>query len=160
MKLKLAVAGIFLVLSHSAIAGDLPPPEVTGAINLDVTQANIQETVCTKGYTKTIRPPSYYTSRLKRKQIGSEGNMRDFEEDHLIPLSIGGAPSDEKNLWAQPRNSEFGADKKDELELRLRNLVCAGKLSLKDAQFSISKNWIESYKIFGGEKYHGKGSGD
>lgn len=39
-------------------AGDVPDPRINpGSINPDVTQENIQYTVCVKGYTETIRPP-------------------------------------------------------------------------------------------------------
>jgi len=48
----------------------LPISNVTpGAINPAVTQANIAFTICTSGYTKTIRPTSSYTTDLKIKQL-------------------------------------------------------------------------------------------
>jgi hypothetical protein len=81
--------------------------------------------------------------------------MRDYEEDHLIPLSIGGNPKDERNIWPEPRNTEFGAEIKDELELRLMHLVCRGNLPLATAQHDIATDWIKAYKKYGGEKYHG-----
>jgi len=35
-----------------------PDPETTpGVINPEVTQANIQQTICVKGWTRTLRPP-------------------------------------------------------------------------------------------------------
>ena len=84
-----------LAFSYPACASGLPDPVLTpGAINLNVTQENIQQTVCVKGYTKTIRPPVYYTNKLKKQQIREYGyadmNPKHYEEDHLIALSIGG----------------------------------------------------------------------
>jgi hypothetical protein len=136
-----------------AIAGDLPDPRLTpGAIDPAVTQANIQQTVCVKGYTKTVRPPAYYTNKLKKRQIRQYGyadtNPKDYEEDHLIPLNIGGNPTDERNLWPEPRNSEWDAAKKDELEFKLYKAVCKGKVSLKEAQDAYRNNWIQAYKKY------------
>jgi hypothetical protein len=75
-----------------------PNPTLTpGAVNPAVTQDNLDETICRKGdYTKSIRPPEEYTARLKREQIREYGftdyRMRDYEEDHLISLELGGSP--------------------------------------------------------------------
>src|SRR5258708_1132677 len=73
-----------------------------GAINSDVTQDNIDQTICHSGFTKTIRPPVSYTNRLKREQIQEYGfvdtSTKDYEEDHMISLELGGSPSDPKNL--------------------------------------------------------------
>ena len=149
-----------VALSNHVMAGELPDPNTTpGALNPAVTQANIHETICVKGYTKTIRPPASYTSKLKREQIGREGDMKEFEEDHLVPIGLGGNPTDVHNLWAQQRGGEYNAEKKDELELKLMDLVCHGQLPLATAQHDIATNWIQAYKTYGGEKYNG-GAGE
>lgn len=154
MRSFLSGAVFLMALSASvAIAGDLPDPRLTpGAINPEITQSNIHQTVCVRGYTKTIRPPAYYTNRLKKAQIREYGyadrNPKDYEEDHLIPLSIGGHPTDERNLWPQPRKSEWNAEKKDALEFHLYKMVCAGLVSLSQAQHDIATNWIEAYKKY------------
>ena len=154
MKINLALVSIgLLILSAQSFAGDLPNPKLTpGSINPDVTQENISHTICVRGYTKTIRPPAYYTNKLKKQQISQYGyadtDPKDYEEDHLLPLEIGGNPWDEKNLWPQPRLSEWNAEKKDALENVLHHLVCEGHVSLKDAQYQITNNWIEAYKRF------------
>jgi hypothetical protein len=87
------LSSLALVISFPAWASDLPDPVLTpGAINPNVTQANIQQTVCVKGYTKTIRPPAHFTNKLKKRQIREYGyadrNPKHYEEDHLIALSI------------------------------------------------------------------------
>lgn len=62
------------VLSSPAYSGDLPNPKLTpGATNPAVTQDNIQNTICVKGYTKNIRPPANYTNKLKKIQIREYG---------------------------------------------------------------------------------------
>ena len=121
------IACVLMSLS-AAHAGDLPDYELTpGVTNPAVTQENIGRTVCVKGYTKTIRPPTNYSNSLKKKQIleyhYSDTNPRDYEEDHLIALSIGGAPYDPRNLWPEPRRSEWNAAKKDQLEFVMYKLV-------------------------------------
>ncbi|MBK4737935.1 hypothetical protein [Noviherbaspirillum pedocola] len=161
-----ALCGIAaLFFSAAALAGDLPDPSRTpGALNPDVTQENIHQTVCVKGWTKTVRPPAYYTNKLKKIQIREYGyadtRPSDYEEDHLVPLSVGGNPTDPNNLWPQPRNSEWGADKKDQLEFALYKAVCRGEMSLADARNAFRTNWIAAYKSYGYflRKYsHGNG---
>jgi signal peptidase I len=141
------------LLVNSALAADLPDPKLTpGAIDPNITQQNIKETVCQRGYTKTVRPPAYYTNRLKKQQIREYGyadtNPKDYEEDHLISLNIGGNPTDPKNLWPQPRNSQWNADRKDELEFELYKQVCRGAVPLEEARRAFATNWIEAYKRY------------
>jgi hypothetical protein len=105
-----------------------------GVLNSDVTQANIKSTICVRGWTKTIRPPTSYTNDLKQKQMreyGVGGSRSDYQEDHLISLELGGHPTDPRNLWpeAYPRASEV-----DSIENDLNAKVCAGELSLDEAQ--------------------------
>jgi len=116
------------------------PVLAAGAINPDVTQNNIHQTICVKGYTKTIRPPSTYTTKLKIKQLhamGLKGSASDYEEDHLIPLELGGHPTDPANLWPEPWDD---AKKKDKLENKLHKKVCKGEMTLLEAQDFFS-NW-------------------
>lgn len=154
---KLCGIGIFtiggLMWSWAAIAGDLPNPQLTpGVTNPVVTQANIHQTICVRGWTKTIRPPEEYTYQLKKSQIAEYGYtdhyLRDYEEDHLIPLELGGNPNDPHNLWPEPRQSEWGSGRKDELENALNALVCSEQLPLSVAQQAIAQNWIEAYKRY------------
>src|SRR6266508_2054509 len=68
-----------------------------GVVNPAVTQGTISSTICRRGWTRTIRPPSGYTSRLEREQMrayGRTGSPSDYQEDHLISLELGGDPSD------------------------------------------------------------------
>lgn len=151
---RLGLGLVVAVLSLCARAGDLPDPALTpGAINPDVTQDNIHSTVCVKGWTKTVRPPAFYTNRLKKSQIREYGygnsSPRDFEEDHLIPLSVGGHPTDPRNLWPQPRNSEWNADRKDDLEFAIYMGLCHGEVTLEEARRAFASNWIAAYRRYG-----------
>ena len=131
----------------------LPDPVFTpGAIDTSVTSQNLHATVCVKGYTARVRPDKEMTNRLKRAQMRqyryADANPQHYEEDHLIPLNIGGSPTDPKNLWPQPRSGEWGADQKNDLEFVAYKLVCKGELSLEEAQRRIAHNWIEAYQAW------------
>jgi hypothetical protein len=65
------------------------------------------------GWTKTIRPPASYTDALKVKQMQEyheTGGPSGYEEDHLIPLELGGAPRNPKNLWPEPHTESKVSD--------------------------------------------------
>lgn len=90
--------------------------------------------ICTPGYTKTVRPPAGYTNNLKRLQMAELGlgsELSRFEEDHIIPLELCGAPRDPGNLipqlWSKARM-------KDVIETRYHRAVCAGTMTLEEAQ--------------------------
>lgn len=122
--------------------GQLPDANCTpGAVNPSVTQNNINQTICVKGYTKTIRPSVTYTNQLKQQQMQAYGfsdSIRMHEEDHLISLELGGSPEDPRNLWPEPGASP---NPKDKVENFLHAAVCTGKIQLQDAQMRISKDW-------------------
>jgi hypothetical protein len=118
-----------------------------GAVNPLVSQANIAQTICVSGWTKTIRPPSAYTTRLKVAALASGCAYRgdtasgDYEEDHLICLELGGAPRAAANLWPEPDNSPEGAKVKDVVESKLHSLVCDHAITLATAQRAIATSW-------------------
>src|SRR5262249_32073059 len=123
--------------SCHAIAGRADAHCTPGAANPVVTQATIHSTICAPGWTKTIRPSTAYTNLLKTSQMreyGLTGSPADYEEDHLIPLSAGGAPSDSRNLWPQLWNGANGAHRKDVDEARIHHDICAGRITLAEGQ--------------------------
>jgi hypothetical protein len=80
-------------------------------------------------------------------------DRRDYELDHLVPVSIGGAPGDPKNIWPQSRRTEpWNAEIKDTLEDVLHHEVCAGQVPLKEAQDAIRTDWIAAYKKYVGDE--------
>jgi hypothetical protein len=121
-------------------------------INPAVTPATLRSTICVPGYTKTIRPKTGYTNGIKRQEMQALGmpwsRASEFELDHHIPLTLGGAPADPANLWLQSWASsaagyhgETDARLKDKLEVRLNHEVCSGHLKLDEAQACIWKDW-------------------
>jgi len=124
-----------------------------GATDPDISQDNIQDTICNPRWsTRSIRPPTHYTDQLKREQLREYGyadtNPHAYEEDHLIPLELGGNPRDPKNLWPEPYETSIpdgGAHAKDRVESYLHRQVCSGDLTLAEAQHEIALDW---YHVF------------
>jgi hypothetical protein len=105
-----------------------------GVLNPSVTQATIRTTICTPGWTRTVRPPVSYTNALKLRQLaqyGLRGPPSAFQEDHLISLELGGNPTDPRNLWPEPYPRAAAVDR---IENELNAGVCAGSLTLAEAQ--------------------------
>jgi hypothetical protein len=105
-----------------------------GVLNPAVTPATIASTICRRGWTRTIRPPVDYTNALKQRQLrqyGMRGPPSAFQEDHLISLELGGNPTDPRNLWPEPYPR---ASAVDQIENDLNHRVCAGSLTLAEAQ--------------------------
>jgi len=131
----LLVLALVLRLQHHRRSGVVADPVRTpGVLNAYVTQATVASTICSRGWTRTIRPPVEYTNALKRKQMreyGERGPPSAYQEDHLISLELGGDPTDPRNLWPEPYPR---AGEVDQIENELNAEVCAGSLALADAQ--------------------------
>ena len=160
-----AVAGLSKVaqspLLPSNAATLLSPPETPGATDPAITQGNIDETICRPGYARSARPASAVTGPLKRRMMGSQHPgkpMADYELDHLIPISIGGAPLDPRDLWLQPRHGQANAGDKNVLAYVLWRLVCTHQLPLATAQREIRHDWTRAYQLYATpeniQKYH------
>jgi hypothetical protein len=152
----LTLAGIAHAQPSDEITA-LPDPRMTpGAINPAVTQSNIATTICACGWTRTMRPPSSAMAAAKRRQIALYGyedaDPGSYEFDHLVPLELGGAAADPRNLWPQAHVTEGGWDshRKDRLENRLHALVCTGSVPLTEAQTAIATDWIAAFKHYVG----------
>lgn len=133
--------------------GVLPDPKCTsGAIDPSVTQDNIDSTICVSGYTKTVRPPVSVTEPQKfesMKAYGFDDSPSNYEFDHLIPLEIGGAPDDLRNLWPESHDTTPNSYDKDGFENYLNDQVCSGKMDLKTAQNEIATNWVKYWEDAG-----------
>ncbi|MCW2917605.1 MAG: hypothetical protein JWN52_5673 [Actinomycetia bacterium] len=134
----------------------LPDPSCQpGATYSVVTQSTISSTICVSGWTSTVRPSSSYTTALKIKQISQYGysdtSTADYEEDHLIPLELGGNPTSALNLWPEPRYATGGytATNKDTIENKLKKAVCARTITLASARSAIAKNWVTALSTVG-----------
>jgi hypothetical protein len=164
---KLLTVTVLLLGASSALAARYgvvfpldearPNARITpGAVNPAVNQANIHQTICVRGYSKSVRPSEAYTEQLKFvgiRQYGySDMRLRDYEEDHLISIGLGGSPTEPQNLWPEPHHvvGGWGSYAKDDLEDRLHTLVCRGRVPLAQAQNAIASDWIAAYKHYVG----------
>lgn len=115
------------------------------ALNPAVNSDNIEENICVPGWTKTVRPPVSYTNDLKRKLLKKQGldwsHASEYELDHVVPLALGGHPTDPKNLRLQPWDGPDGAHAKDVIEARMHRLVCSGLVTLKEARHCMAVRW-------------------
>jgi hypothetical protein len=134
----------------------LPDPHCTpGALNPAVRQATIYSTICRAGWTESVRPPEWVTESEKYASLRAYGDgdaVWRYEYDHLVPLELGGAVNDPRNLWpelnyAAPRG--YDLNPKDELEDALRRLVCGGEMRLARAQLLIATNWVAARRRYG-----------
>jgi hypothetical protein len=119
-------------------------------LNPDVTQATISSTICRPGWTTLIRPNTSFTKALKLQQLVQlkylDQNLKDYEEDHRMPLTLGGHPSDQANLapelWVRAGGT---ADVKDRDEMALgtsKGPVCKRSMTLWAAQTKLVADWL------------------
>jgi len=142
---------------HASGSGltQLPDRRCTpGAVNPAVTQATIARTICSAGWTATVRPPERVTEPEKLASLrayGESGASR-YEYDHLVPLELGGAVNDARNLWPEPDYATrrgFDLNPKDKLETTLKHRVCDGLVTLAEAQRQIASNWVAAMRRYG-----------
>lgn len=123
-----------------------PDPHCTpGALNPAVTQATIRQTICRRGYARSVRPSTRVTEPEKLASIRAYGlhqRVSSYEYDHLISLELGGAANDSRNLW--PENGR-SPNLKDKVENYLHARVCDGRMLLARAQRIVAKGWVSFY---------------
>jgi hypothetical protein len=99
---------------------------------------------------RTLTPPASLKQSVFERYGLSGARAEDFEVDYLITPDLGGATTI-RNLWPEPYyRTAWNAHVKDQLETRLKDLVCNGKLDLTTAQHDISADWIAAYKKYFG----------
>ena len=125
----------FLALSASA-----------QAVDPAITQQNIQNTICIPGYSESVRPPLVVSNRIKYQLLRGHGLLRSdaplYELDHIIPISLGGAPLDVFNMQIQLWEGPRGAHRKDILEAEYHWQVCNLQMTLSAAQLYFAHNWV------------------
>src|SRR5690242_8024386 len=165
-----SLTGLWAQAGKAGPASLYPDPDRTpGMPNPNITQDNIGRNICSKKWsTKNIRPPSNYTTNLKKKEMkdwGLKGKTGDYEEDHFISLENGGDPQDPKNLWPEPYNTKvngkvMGAKQKDLVEGYIHDEICfdvrnhkvnskkykaTKSVTLADGQRILANDWYACY---------------
>jgi hypothetical protein len=70
---------------------------------------------------------------------GDTGPISGYEEDHFVPLELGGSPTAVTNLWPEPGATP---NPKDAVEDAARRAVCDGSMALSAAQQAMASDWI------------------
>jgi hypothetical protein len=140
---------IAVVILSSLATATVFAAEVMGpALNPAVSQSTITETICTAGWTRTVRPYVATMKQIKAEMLAAVGETIDhrnrYELDHVVPLALGGATIDRRNLALQPIGE---AREKDAIEQCLSSLVCQGKVALDDAQSAIFEDWRKAGEL-------------
>jgi hypothetical protein len=126
-----------------------------GALNPAVTPATIDSTICRAGWTSTVRPAGSVTEPEKLASMEAYSDRSGpsaYEYDHLVPLELGGAVNDSRNLWPEPDysvRSGFYLNPKDRLEGALKRLVCRGGMTLATAQRLSASEWVAAFHTYG-----------
>ena len=114
-----------------------------GAIDASLTTA----VLCDKAYhTSQSRNVTLSQKKMVCKMYGITTGCpgKGYEIDHLISIELGGS-NDTSNLWPQPVDTAkvVGFHTKDVVENRAHKAVCAGKITLQEAQEGISTDWYK-----------------
>jgi anti-sigma factor RsiW len=148
----IAAFSLFLVISFlhrqdqpvgNTVVFSIPNSRLTpGAAVLASRQA-----VCSQANVKNKAVSAALQKRVFEEYGIAEAEPRAYEVDYLVTPALGGA-DDVRNLWPHSYSAVWNARVKDELEDRLREMVCGGSLDLTEAQREIAENWIAAYKKY------------
>lgn len=143
------LGGFVVMLNTKPEEQLLPDPNLTPGAVVDVSL----EELCVPGYAARVRRVDIAARKQAFRMYGlSNVDRRDYELDHLIPLSLAGS-NDIKNIWPESRITEpWNAEVKDTLEDVLHREVCAGRVRLGNAQWAIRTHWIQAYRIYVGSE--------
>lgn len=121
-----------------------PYPDATCTPGAIFSNATAKE-VCTPGYASSVRNVSQSTKRKVYASYGiSSYRPGQYEVDHFISLGLGGSNAI-SNLWPEAGSPFPGYREKNVVEYYLYKQVCSGALSLRDAQYKISHDWVAIY---------------
>jgi anti-sigma factor RsiW len=142
--LFLSRAGRHNLLRQQAIVVSMPDARLTpGAASVTSRQA-----VCALANVKNKEVRAALQSRVFEEYGIVKAEPRAYEIDYLVTPALGGS-DDIRNLWPHSYlATAWNAHVKDNLEDRLREMVCDGTLDLTEAQREISVNWIAAYKKY------------
>ena len=146
--MRVLLAGLILAVTGSTLASYnlnapiLPDPKLSPG---DVLTSD-PKIVCVSGYTKTVRNvPQALKEQVYREYGITHRESGEYEIDHIISLELGGSNSI-RNLYPESFQTQpLNAHVKDQLENRLHDLACSGKITLQEAQQAISSNWTAAY---------------
>ena len=143
-------------------AAPLPDAAVTPGVAdpvavADLTKAahmvdGVERNLCAEDFrTEPIRASIKDFEKLKKdvcEEYGVAACNASVEGDHLISLENGGCKDCLQNLWPQPEDAAgvVGFHTKDVVENRTHELICAGKVTLEQAQRGLAGDWYQFAK--------------
>ena len=133
------VAG--LLAAPSIATAQLPSYKTPGA-----TAKVKMEQLCAADFATSQKPVANWQRNEALERYGVRPEQFSGELDHLVPVALGGS-NDPDNLWPFRGNGAFTFSAKQALGLKLHDKVCAGKMSLKDAQDAFRKDWTLAYRV-------------
>ena len=107
-----------------------------GATDPTVTQENYLLLMCFPGHADRVRPPASYLEELKAIQIRwyrISMSPTDLELNYVVPLELGGAPRDPRNIWPAPKTNPYKDTVAATLNMLLRR-ACNAEITLAEAQ--------------------------
>jgi len=138
-----AVAAACAVALPAIAAAQLPNNYYTPgkAEKVDIKQ------LCAATFDASAKPISDWQKNETLTRYGVRPEKFSGELEHLIPVSLGGT-NDPDNLYPFHGQGEYTLEAKQRLAAKLHELVCDGKISLKQAQEIFKKDWTKGYKQY------------
>jgi hypothetical protein len=107
-----------------------------------------RQDVCAQTNTRNKAAPVALQRKVFEEYGIAGAEPQAYEVDYLVTPALGGA-DDIRNLWPHSYSATvWNARVKDDLEDRLRDMVCDGSVDLAEAQQEIAGNWIAAYKKY------------
>lgn len=103
--------------------------------------------LCAADFESSVKPATDWQKAEALSRYGLRPEKFDGALDHVVPVALGGT-NDPDNLYPFHAQGEFTAAAKQELEAKLHDLVCSGKMSVKQAQDVFKKDWTKGYKQY------------
>jgi len=128
------------VADPAAVADLTKAPHMVGGVERNLCAADFR--------TEPIRSSIKDFEKLK-KEVCTEYGVTTcddtYEGDHLISLENGGCKDCIANLWPEPVDNAgvVGYHTKDVIENRTHELICAGKITLQQAQQGLAGDWYQ-----------------
>ena len=105
------------------------------------------ERLCAAEFAAAARPVSDWQRTVALERYGIRPELFHGDLDHLVPVALGGT-NDPDNLWPFHPGGTFTLDAKTALAAKLKEMVCGGSLTLKDAQSAFRKDWTKAYQRY------------
>ena len=132
------VAGV--LAAPSIATAQLPSYKTPGA-----TAKVKMERLCAADFATSQKPVANWQRNEALERYGVRPEQFSGELDHLVPVALGGS-NDPDNLWPFRGTGAFTFSAKQALGIKLHDMVCSGKMSLKDAQDAFRKDWTKAYQ--------------